>query len=57
MAFFFFLFFFSPIKFSCWSKSTSRFYHHFYTYVPLTKSISILVSSVHNVSFVLAALF
>ena len=41
----------------CWSKSTSSFYHHFYTYVPWTESISIFVSSINNVSFVLAALF
>ena len=51
--FFFFLF---THKLLCWSKSTSPFYHHFYTYVPWTESISILVSGVHNVSFVLAAL-
>ena len=54
--FFFFFSFFFTHKFLCWSKSTSPFYHHFYTYVPWTESISILVSSVHNVSFVLAAL-
>ena len=55
MAFFFL--FFSPINFKCWSKSTSPFYHHFYTYVPWTESISIHVSSVRSVSFVLAAQF
>ena len=55
--FFFFSssFFLFTHKLLCWSKSTSPFYHHFYTYVPWTESISILVSSVHNVSFVLAA--
>ena len=48
------------IVWHCWSKSTSSFYHRFYIYVPWTDSISILVTSVHNVSFVLqciAALF
>ena len=52
-----FLFFLFTHKLLCWSKSTSPFYHHFYTYGPWTESISILVSSVHNVSFVLAAFF
>ena len=48
--------FFFTHKLLCWSKSTSPLYHHFYTYVPWTEPISILVSSVHNASFVLAAL-
>ena len=53
----FFFFFFFAQKLLCWiTESISPFYHHFYTYVPWTESISILVSSVHNVSFVLAAL-
>ena len=34
-----------------------RFYHHFYTYDPWTESISLVVSSVHNASFVLASFF
>ena len=58
MAFSFFLFF--THKLLVLEQSTSSFYHRFYIYVPWTDSISILVTSVHNVSFVLqciAALF
>ena len=58
MAFsFFFFFFLYTHKLLVLEQSTSPFYHHFYTYVPWTESISILVCSVHNVSFVLTALF
>ena len=57
LVFYYFKLGFYGVFFSFHQYTFSTFYHHFYTYVPCTESISILVSSEYNVSSVLAALF